>query len=518
VHRDDECTVTTPPPTASDAGLAYGQPRARWVLTATVLGSGMAFIDGTVVNVALPRIGRQLDAGLAGLQWTVNAYTLTLASLILLGGSLGDRFGRRRVFMVGVVWFALASLLCGIAPDIQTLVAARALQGVGGALLTPGSLAILQSAFRPEDRARAIGAWSGLGGIAGAAGPFVGGWLVQTTSWRYVFLINLPVAVAVVVITARHVPESRAATASQHLDISGAVLGATGLAALTYGLIAWQGYGLASARVLLALGAGIAALVGFGLRERQAREPMLPLDIFGNRLFNGTNAVTFAVYGALGGVMFFLVLALQVVAGFRPLAAGLSLLPITVLMLLLSARMGAVAARIGPRLPMTVGPLLCAAGALGLSRLDPHASYVVDVLPWVTLFGLGLACTVAPLTATVLAAAPDEHAGLASGVNNAVARVAGLLAIAVLPLVAGLGGDAYGDPGRLQPAFRVVMLVCAGLLVLGSLLAALLVRTPEPAEPAEHRRHAGVDGPPLHCCPHDGPLASTGAPSARRGS
>ena len=233
----------------TETGLAFGEQRGRWVLAATVLGSGMAFVDATVVNVALPRIGESLDAGLAGLQWTINGYTLTLASLILLGGSLGDRFGRRRVFVIGVTWFAVASLLCGIAPNIETLVAARALQGIGGALLTPGSLAILQSSFRPEDRARAIGAWSGLGGVAGAAGPFIGGYLVQAVSWRLIFLINLPLAIAVVVITVRHVPESRDPQASRHIDALGALLGAVGLGAFTYGLIAWQGKGLGSAAV-----------------------------------------------------------------------------------------------------------------------------------------------------------------------------------------------------------------------------------------------------------------------------
>jgi len=230
----------------TETGLAFGEQRGRWVLAATVLGSGMAFVDATVVNVALPRIGESLDAGLAGLQWTINGYTLTLASLILLGGSLGDRCGRRRVFVIGVTWFAVASLLCGIAPNIETLVAARALQGIGGALLTPGSLAILQSSFRPEDRARAIGAWSGLGGVAGAAGPFIGGYLVQAVSWRLIFLINLPLAIAVVVITVRHVPESRDPQASRHIDALGALLGAVGLGAFTYGLIAWQGKGLGS--------------------------------------------------------------------------------------------------------------------------------------------------------------------------------------------------------------------------------------------------------------------------------
>ncbi len=348
-----------------DRLLAYGEPRARWVLLATVLGSGVAMVDGTVVNIALPTIGRELDAGLAGLSWVVNAYTLTLAALILLGGSLGDRFGRRRVFSLGVTWFAVASLLCAVAPDLRTLVAARALQGVGGALMTPGSLAILQASFRPQDRARAIGAWSGLGGIAGAAGPFLGGWIVEVASWRWIFLINLPVAAVVVAVSARHVPESRDPHAAPHLDLVGAVLAAVGLGALTYGLTAWPDSGPGALQVWLPLVAGVVLMAGFVVRERTAASPMLVLSVFTSRLFTATNVVTFAVYAALSGVFFWLVLGLQVVAGFSPLGAGLALLPVTVLLLLLSARAGAWGQRVGPRLPMTVGPLLSAAGVPG---------------------------------------------------------------------------------------------------------------------------------------------------------
>jgi len=494
--------TVNPPPAAetTQQPLVYGSARGRWVLAATVLGSGLAFIDATVVNVALPRIGEDLDADISGLQWTINAYTLTLAALILLGGSLGDRFGRRRVFVAGVVWFAVASLLCGIAPNIETLVVARALQGVGGALLTPGSLAILQSSFRTQDRARAIGAWSGLGGIAGAAGPFVGGWIVDVASWRLVFLINLPLAVAVVVITARHVPESLDPEASRSLDLLGAALGALGLGALTYGLISWQERGFSSPLVLAALALGVAALLGFLGREKWAREPMLPLGIFRSTVFSATNAVTFTVYAALSGVLFLLVLQLQVVGGYSALAAGTSLLPVTVLLLLLSARAGALASRIGPRVPMSVGPLISAAGVALMVRIGPNTSYVVDVLPAATVFGLGLALTVAPLTATVLAAAPDRHAGLASGVNNAVARVAGLLAVAALPLVAGLTGEAYADPELLDPSFRTAMVVCAGLLTAGGLLSAVTIRNPRPdaqaGDPGVHHRHCAVGAPP----------------------
>lgn len=458
-----------------DRLLTYGEPRARWVLLATVLGSSVAFLDATVVNIALPTIGRDLDAGLAGLAWVVNGYTLTLAALILLGGSLGDRFGRRRVFTVGVLWFAAASLLCAAAPDLTTLVVARALQGVGGALMTPGSLAILQASFRAQDRARAIGAWSGLGGIAGAAGPFLGGWLVESASWRWIFLVNLPVAAVVVAVTARHVPESRDEHAARRLDVAGAALAAAGLGALTYGLTAWPGLGPGSPQVWGTLLAGLVLLAGFVLRERTAAAPMVPLEVFASRLFTATNAVTFAVYAALSGVFFWLVLGLQVVVGWSPLAAGLSLLPVTVLLLLLSARAGAWGQRVGPRTPMTVGPLLSAAGVGGLALLGPGSGAAAVLVP-VTVFGLGLALTVAPLTATVLAAVPVQHAGLASGVNNAVARVAGLLAIASLPLLVGLDGAGYGDPDVLAPALRTVLWTCAGLLASGALLAALTVR------------------------------------------
>ena len=503
-----------PPRTAIAEQLSFGEARARWVLLATVLGSGLAFLDATVVNVALPRIGRDLDADISGLQWTINAYTLTLAALILLGGSLGDRFGRRRVFVVGVVWFALASLACGLAPNVETLAAARAVQGVGGALLTPGSLAILQSSFRKEDRARAIGAWSGLGGLAGALGPFLGGWLVDNAGWRWVFLVNLPFAAVVAVVAVRHVPESRDPEASPSLDLPGALLGAAGLGALTYGLIAWQERGVASAVVPASLVTGVLALVAFVVREDRAREPMLPLGIFSSRLFSATNAVTFAVYGALSGVFLFLVLMLQVVAGFSPIAAGAGLLPVTALLLLLSARAGALATRIGPRVPMTVGPALAGLAVFWMSRFDADASYWRDVLPAASLFGLGLAFTVAPLTATVLAAAPERHAGLASGVNNAVARVAGLLAVAALPLVAGLDGAAYADPERLLPAYETAMTVAAVLLLVGAALALLTVRTPARdavAEAEEHHfHHCAVGGPAMEECPHHGPLETAG--------
>jgi EmrB/QacA subfamily drug resistance transporter len=490
--------------------VRYGQPAGRWVLLATVLGSGLAFLDMTVVNIALPRIGTSLHADAAGLQWTVNGYTLSVAALILLGGSLGDRFGRRRIFVIGVAWFAAASLLCGLAPDIRTLIAARVMQGVGGALLTPGSLAILEASFHPEDRSRAIGAWSGLGGIAGAVGPFLGGWLVQVATWRLVFLINVPLAAIVVVVALRHVPETRNPGAARRLDVVGVLTGAGGLAGLTYGFTAWPALGLTSPTVLVALGLGVLGIVGFLLVESRSTHPMLPLEVFDSRTFAATNLVTVAVYAALGGVFFLVVLNLQVVAGYSPLAAGTALLPITAVMLLLSARAGALAQRIGPRIPMTVGPIVCVGGLLLLARIGAHAPYLRTVLPAVSLLGLGLSLTVAPLTATALGALDDRYAGVASGVNNAVARAAGLLAVAVLPLAAGLGGGSLTDAAALAPTYRTAMLLCAGLLLAGAATAftaipagsatkrhpAAIARPPHPGSPV--RFHCAIAGPPLH--------------------
>jgi EmrB/QacA subfamily drug resistance transporter len=454
----------------TDDGMAFGTAQGRWVLFATVLGSALAFIDGTVVTIALPLIGRDLHAGTAALQWTVNGYGLTLAAFLLLGGSLGDRFGRRRVFLIGVVWFAVASLLCGLAPGVGTLVAARALQGIGGALLAPGSLAILQSSFGAADRGRAIGAWSGLGGIGGALAPFLGGWIVQVASWRWVFWLNVPLAVVVVGVALRHVPESADPDAAPHLDVVGAALGALGLAGLTAAFTAWPTRGAGDALVAVPLVAGTVALLAFVAVEARARYPMLPLTVFSWRPFSAVNAATFLVYAALSGIFFFLVVALQVVCGYSPLEAGLAPLPVTLLLLALSSRAGDLGTRIGPRLPMGIGPLVCAGSVLSLARLGPDAPYLSAVLPGVLGLGLGLASTVAPLTSAALSAAPDRLAGTASGVNNAVARVAGLLAIAVLPLVAGVGTQ-LTDASALAPAFRTAMVVCAGLMAAGGALA-----------------------------------------------
>jgi EmrB/QacA subfamily drug resistance transporter len=456
------------------------------VLLATVLGSGIAFLDATVVNVALPTIGEELDTGISGLQWVVNAYTLTLSGFLLLGGSLGDHYGRRRVFVVGVVWFAVASLLCGVAPNTEALIAARALQGVGGALLTPGSLAIIEASFRPEDRGPAIGAWSGLGGVTAAIGPFLGGWLVQAASWRLIFLINLPLAAVVVWVAQRHVPESRDPSAAPGIDYVGAALAAAGLAGVVYALTDGPALGWTSAPILLAGVAGVAALVAFVVWERRSRHPMLPLDVFASRQFTAANLVTFVVYGALGGALFLLPIQLQRVVGFSPLAAGLALAPVTLVLLLLSSRAGRLSARIGPRLPMTLGPLLVAAGFVLYTRIGPGSDYLTDILPGMLVFAFGLTLTVAPLTSTVLAAAPAEHIGVASAVNNDVARTAGLIAVAVLPVAAGISGADALEPARFNDGFRMAALIAAALCVAGGLISWFGIRnpTPEPT-PAE---------------------------------
>ena len=469
------------------SAISLSSAAGRWIVLACVLGSGIAGIDATVVNIALPDIGRSLHVGFASLQWTVTAYTLTLASLILLGGSLGDRFGRRRVFVIGVAWFGVASVLCAAAPDAASLIGARALQGVGGALLTPASLAILQASFAEGDRAKAIGAWSGLSGTASAIAPFVGGWLLQAGSWRWVFLINPPLAVVVMAIAIRHMPETRDVESTGRLDVAGALLGVLGLGGITAGIIAASSHSVGSAAVLVPVVGGVVGLCAFLAVEHREPRPMLPLSLFRSKQFSAANAVTFLLYAANGGALLLLVVELQSVSGFGPLEAGTALLPITVVMLLLAARFGALAQRIGPRLQMSIGPLVAALGLVQITRLSPHASYAFDVLPAVAVFGLGLAIFVAPLTATVLGAVSAAHAGIASGVNNAIARAAGLLAIAALPVLVGLTGHAYDDPGRFLTPFRHAIWICVGLQAAGGVLAALTIRNDR------HPAATGVD-------------------------
>ena len=450
----------------------------RRVLAVAVLGSGMAFLDGTIVNVALPAIGDDLDADLRGLQWVLDGYLVTLTALLLLGGALGDRFGRRRVFLLGVGGFTAASVLCGVAPSIETLVAARALQGVGGALLVPGSLALLSASVPPGERARWVGAWSGLTGAASAVGPFAGGWLVDAASWRWAFLVNVPFAAAVWWLS-RSVPESLDADASTHLDAPGALLAAAGLAALTGGLIgAGEGW---SGPTVAGVVAGAALLAGFVVHERRTTAPMLPPSLFASRQFTGANLVTLAVYAGLGGAFFLVVVNLQLVLGYSALEAGIALMPVTVLLLVLSSPAGELAQRIGPRLPMTVGPLLVAAGLWWLGEVGPGDGYGAAVLPAAVVFGLGLSLTVAPLTAAVLAAVDDHHLGVGSATNNAVARLAGLLAVAVLPAAAGIDMEGAGPDGL--DGYATALRLAAGLCVAGALVAAATIRRSVPVEP-----------------------------------
>ena len=456
--------------------------RGRGVMLATIVGSGVAFLDQTVVNVALATFRTALDADLSQLQWIVDAYLLFLGALLLVGGSLGDRHGRRRVFVIGLIWFAVASALCGLAPDANLLIAARALQGIGAALLVPVSLALVRASFRKEDQGAAIGAWAGLSGVTTALGPMLGGWLIDVASWRYIFFINLPLAAIGVWSALRCVPESRDESAPPSTDFPGAVLATLGLGGLVYALIEGPraGWGAAS---LTAAVIGVAAFMGFILVERRQAHPMLPLDIFRSLQFTGANLATLAVYFALGGAFFFVVLQLQTVLGYSALEAGAALTPITVLMFLLSPTAGKIGAKVGFRGPMTIGPLIAAVGIGLLTRAVAGASYVSGVLPGLGVFGLGLSLTVAPLTTAVFEGAPPHQAGIASGVNNAVARIAGLLAVALLPWAAGIPEEATDE--AFSAGYVRAMWLCSGLTVLGALCSFLTVeRKPPPGRVA----------------------------------
>ncbi len=468
--------------------LRTGTTTGRWVILVAVLGSGVAFLDGTVVNAALPAIAKDLDSSLADLQWVLTGYLLTLGSFLVIGGSIGDLFGRRRAFVVGLVGFGVASLLCGLAPSNGTLIAARCIQGVAAALLVPGSLAIISASFHPDDRGRAIGAWSGLAGVASALGPFLGGWLIDAVSWRWVFFINLPLIAVAVVLALRHVPETRDYDADRRVDVLGGAVLAFGLAGVVYALIEGPAEGWSGLPLVLGI-AGVAALLAWVVIERRSSHPMIPLTVFHSRQFSGANLVTFAVYAALGAATFLLVVHLQTDLGYSALGAGAALLPITILMMLFSARSGELAQRIGPRIPMTVGPLVVGAGMALLVMVEPGVSYWEGVFPGVFVLALGLTITVAPLTATVLAAIDDHHAGIGSAINNAVARIGSLLAIAVLPAAAGLA--TAGGGLDLDDGFGTAMLISAALCVVGGVVAWLTIRTAVPvremtmANPAE---------------------------------
>lgn len=461
---------------AIDGRVRLSEPAGRWTLFLTAVGSGLVLLEATVVNVALPALERGLDASLAELQWTVNAFTLTLSALILLGGGLGDRFGRRRVYLVGIAVFAAASLLCGLAPSLEWLIAARALQGIGGALVVPGSLALIQDAFHPDDRNRALGWWSGLSGCAGALGPLLGGVLVDAAGWRWVFLVNVPVATALAVVLLVRVPERRAGIRSGRFDVVGAVLAAVGLGGTTYALT--QGTG-DPGPVMLSAVVGIAAMLVFWWVERRSANPMLPLGMFGSRTFSAANLASFFLYGALAALMFVLPIQLQVTTGYSALATGLALLPLTALTLALSARGGTLAARLGPRVPMTAGSVVCALALLLATRIGANTSYLTDVLPVVVLVGIGIPLVTPAITATVLSAVPDARAGIASAVSNGVARTAGLLVVAAVPLLTQMPQDAARDPAALDLGFDRTMLIGSALFILGGLVAWFGVSRPD---------------------------------------
>lgn len=491
--------VTTVDPTQR---LRLDDRSGQLALLATIVGSAVVFLNATVVNVALPALGRDLDVGLTDLQWVVNGYLVTLSALLLLGGALGDRSGRRRVFVLGLVLYAAASALCALAPDLPTLLAARGLQGVAGALVTPGSLAILQASFAAGDRPVAIGRWSAFGGIGAAIGPVVGGWLVDVAGWRAVFWLEVPLALGAAALAARVVPESSDPVARERpLDVAGAALVTVTLAGASFALLRAgarlpEGLPLDVPTVVAALAAVVAVALLVPV-ERRAAAPVVPPDLLRRRTFLAANGVTFVVYTALGGVFFLLVVHLQTVLGYSALAAGAAGLPVTGLLLVLSARAGAVAQRLGPRRPLAAGALVLAVGMLLLSGVGPDDGYLTGVLPAVVVFGLGLSAIVAPVTATALAAAPEAQAGVASAVNNAVSRTAQLLAVAALPLLAGIGAGALDDPDQLAAGFSIAMRITAGIAVLGAVIAWTAIRDdvlagddqPCPAS-------CGVAGPP----------------------
>jgi EmrB/QacA subfamily drug resistance transporter len=448
-----------------------------------VLGSGAVFLEGTVVGVALPAIARDFGLGVAGLQWVMNGFLVTLSALILLGGALGDRYPRVTVFIVGCLGFAATSAACAFAPGPVLLVVFRVLQGATGALLVPNSLAILETSFSGEARGAAIGQWAAWSGISGAAGPLLGGWLVDIASWRWVFAGVVVFALAAGVIAMRHAPHIRSqpsdASNKGPVDYLGAVLGTLGLASIVGALIAGPDLGFTQAGVLAALLGGIVLLVAFAFTEhrvaRRGREPLLPVAVFRSRQFTGANVTTVLVYAALYGLFFLLILQLQNNLGYSALASGAALLPMNVLLLVVSPVAGRVGARIGPRIPMAVGALVAAVGMLLFARVQPGASYLRVVLPATVVFGLGLATLVAPLTSAVLDALDESQAGIASGINNAVARLAGLVATAALPLAAGLGGVRLEGPA-FAAGYARAMWICAGLCAAGAAVALATVR------------------------------------------
>lgn len=451
--------------------------RKRLILAACILGSTLVNVDATVVNVALPSIREDLGGGFAGQQWTMNAYLVTLASLILVGGSVADMFGSRRIFSLGVALFGLTSALCAIAPTIETLVLARALQGVSGALLTPAALAVIIMSFPENERGRAVGAWTAWGAIGFVLGPLVGGQLVDAGSWRWIFAINLPLTLVTLVLVRNVVPlGGHAHGDGTRVDVVGCALCAIGLAVATFGLIRQPTAGFADPTVIVPLAGGILLLAVFLVYESRISHPMLPLGLFRRHNFAVGNLETLSIYAGLSLVSFFLVLFLQQGAGFSATAAGTALVPVTAVLFLFSMRFGSLADRYGPRFFMSGGPLVAAAGMALLARLDSDVAYFSELLPPLLLYGLGLTMTVAPLTATVLSGADEHNAGIASGVNNAIARLAGLLGIAVVGAVVAARYGNFADSSK--GAFQLAMIISAALVATGGLLG-LLIRNPK---------------------------------------
>ncbi|HLJ04381.1 MAG TPA: DHA2 family efflux MFS transporter permease subunit [Solirubrobacteraceae bacterium] len=475
----------------------------RLTLIAAILGSGVATIDGSIVNVALPAIERELGGGLAAQQWITGGYLLTLGSLILIGGSLGDIFGERRVFSIGVAGFGVFSLACALAPTVGVLLVARALQGAAGALLTPSSLAVIVAAFQPRERGAAIGAWTAWGAIAAIVGPLAGGVIVDNASWRWIFAINVPLIVLTLVLISLAVPPVKQ-VAQRRVDITGAVLCVAGLAGVVFALIEQPHYGWSSPAIWAPLLGGLALFAAFLAYERRARQPMVELVLFSRRNFAVANLQTLTMYAGLSVLFFFLIIFLQQVAGYSAIRSGLTTIPVTLVMFVLSRRFGALADRHGPRLFMGLGPLIAAGGILLLLRAGMHVSYAGDLLPALLVFGLGLSMTVAPLTATVMADAGEEDAGIASAINNAIARVAGLVGVSMIGVVVagGLVGDTFRQNAASVHAFHLAIAVCAGLVAAGGVLAALGIVNPSrhvAAEDCSGGQLVGVPKPAAGC-------------------